>query len=153
MNQPLAQPCEIAELEMASALGSTCSSTKLFRAQVLHSQTSCSRHASAPAPASGRGRLQVVAGGLSDWFGGENYMASKIGNKVNLETRDQPKGDGSLVKVWIQHQTTQRSSRRLRTYAYFHPPSLEGLRTWFEDEYSVATPAKKVPIPTQHDGS
>jgi hypothetical protein len=31
----------------------------------------------------------VTRARLSDWFGGENYMASKIGNKVDLETRDQ----------------------------------------------------------------
>jgi len=37
--------------------------------------------------------------GLSDWFGGENYMASKIGNKIDLNTRDQPKGDGTIVQV------------------------------------------------------
>ena len=86
--------------KMAATMASKCSTS--FNALRVDSQRPPSAR-TAPSPACGRGRLQVVAKGwgLSDWFGGENYMASKIGNKIDLNTRDQPKGDGTIVQVRI----------------------------------------------------
>mmetsp|Transcript_14761 Transcript_14761/g.28412 ORF Transcript_14761/g.28412 Transcript_14761/m.28412 type:complete len:203 (-) Transcript_14761:144-752(-) len=46
------------------------------------------------------GTRMVTRARLSDWFGGENYMASKIGNKVDLDTRNESgsKGTGEIVQ-------------------------------------------------------
>lgn len=49
------------------------------------------------------GTRMVTRARLSDWFGGENYMASKIGNKVDLDTRNESgsKGTGEIVQVHL----------------------------------------------------
>jgi hypothetical protein len=40
-------------------------------------------------PARNQPQRLVTRARLSDWFSGKNYMADKIGNKVDLNTRDQ----------------------------------------------------------------
>ena len=89
-----------------AGLSSTIRTTDMLQASWVSSKVACrpARRSTLAAP-----RL-VTRARLSDWFGGENYMASKIGNKVDLETRDQvrdrtglPRRTDMLVWQWHLH--------------------------------------------------